>query len=230
MVKDREDTLFGNASRAKTTYRIVEDIKKAFEDKHDFVAIDGDFGPVLERQLEKYFKENDGYEDGKVKSYRWELIDNETLFNANILLFRHHTTGQLDVVTLTPFEVGTSVNIKGRTNLLGAYIRDLNNENFTMENNYGNIEAIRTMTLLNEIIPSLDDVELGTMKIVSLSKMHQKSGREIIMEQLLPQFETIIKVVKNNNNNLDLENNFKKHNINSVDPVKVLVQSWREVI
>ena len=106
----------------------------------------------------------------------------------------------------------------------------MNNENFTMENNYGNIEAIRTMTLLNEVIPSLGDVELGTMKIVSLSKMHQKSGREIIMEQLLPQFETVIKVVKSNNESLDLENNFKKHNIGSVDPVKVLVQSWREAI
>lgn len=230
MVKDREETLFDNNSRAITTYRIVGDIKKAFEDKHDFVAVDGEYGPVLERQLEKYFKENDGYEDGKVKSYRWELINNETLFNANILLFRNHTTGQLDVVTLTPFEVGTSINIKGRTNLLGAYIKDLNNENFTMENNYGNIEAIRTMTLLNEIIPSLGDVELGTMKIVSLSKMHQKSGREIIMEQLLPQFETIIKVVKSNNNDLDLENNFKKHTIKAIDPIKVLVQSWREAI
>ena len=230
MVKDREDALFGNASRAKTTYRIVEDIKKAFEDKHDFVAIDGEFGPVLETQLEKYFKDNNGYEDGKVKDYRWKLVDNETLFNANILLFRNTTTNQLDVVTLTPFEVSTSVNIKGRNNLLGAYIKDLNNYNFTMENNYGNIEAIRTMTLLNEIVPKLGDVELGTMKILSVSNMHQRGGREIIMEQLLPQFETVIKVVKNNNNSLELENNFKKHNISSVDPVKVLVQSWREAV
>ena len=42
-----------------------------------------------------------------------------------------------------------------RDNLLGAYIPDLNSYNFTMKSNYGNIEAIKALTLLNEVVPKL---------------------------------------------------------------------------
>jgi len=43
-----------------------------------------------------------------------------------------------------------------RDHLLGAYLPNLNGEYFTMKSNYGNIEAIRSLTLLNEVIPKLN--------------------------------------------------------------------------
>lgn len=233
LVQDREESLFGNTARSKTTYRIVSDIKKSYKDKHTFLATssNSEINGVLERQLGKYFHENYGVdEDGHVTEYKWKLIDNQTLFNANILMFRNNITNQLDVISLTPFEVDLKSKVKGRDNLLGYYLPDMNSYNFMMESNYGNIEAIRTMTLLNEVIPSLGNVELGQMKIISLSNYHKKSGRDIMISQLLPEFETIVKVVKQNNSKLNMENNFKKHNIVTIDPVKVVVDTWREAI
>jgi len=169
-------------------------------------------------------------EDGHVTEYKWELIDNQTLFNANVLMFRNKTTNQLDVVSLTPFEVDLKSKVKGRDNILGYYLPDMNSYNFIMESNYGNIEAIRTMTLLNEVVGSLGNVELGQLKIVSLSKYHRKTGRDIMISQLLPQFETVVKVVKENNSMLDFENNFKKNNIKTIDPIKIVVDTWREAV
>ena len=123
-------------------------------------------------------------------------------------MFKNHDTHQLDIVTLTPFEVDVKTKVKGRDNLLGFYLPDLNSNNFTMESNYGNIEAVRSMVLLNEILPKLGDVKLGNLKIVSLSGYHQKSGRDIMIGQLLPQFATIMRVVKGNNEKFSMENNF----------------------
>ena len=145
-------------------------------------------------------------------------------------MFKNHDTHQLDIVTLTPFEVDVKTKVKGRDNLLGFYLPDLNSNNFTMESNYGNIEAVRSMVLLNEILPKLGDVKLGNLKIVSLSGYHQKSGRDIMIGQLLPQFATIMRVVKGNNEKFSMENNFQKENITAIDPSKLVVQAWREVV
>lgn len=233
LVRDREESLFGNTARAKTTYRIVSDIKKSYKDKHNFLSTssNSEINGTLERQLGKYFHENNGLdEDGHVTEYKWELIDNQTLFNANVLMFRNKTTNQLDVISLTPFEVDLKSKVKGRDNLLGYYLPDMNSYNFIMESNYGNIEAIRTMTLLNEVIGSLGNIELGQLKIISLSKYHRKTGRDIMISQLLPQFETVVKVVKENNSMLDFQNNFKKNNIKTIDPIKIVVDTWREAV
>ena len=90
-----------------------------------------------------------GYDENNKPIYKWELISNDTLTNANILLFRNVNTNQLDVVSITPFDVGTKVSYKGRKNLLGSYLPDVNSKGFVTQSNYGNIEAIRTMTVLN---------------------------------------------------------------------------------
>lgn len=231
LVQDKEEELFGNIARAKTTHRIVTDIKRSYENKHPFIALstESDYNKILKRQLNKYLEEVNYGKDGEF-TYRWELIDNQTLFNANILMFKNHDTHQLDIVTLTPFEVDVKTKVKGRDNLLGFYLPDLNSNNFTMESNYGNIEAVRSMVLLNEILPKLGDVKLGNLKIVSLSGYHQKSGRDIMIGQLLPQFATIMRVVKGNNEKFSMENNFQKENITAIDPSKLVVQAWREVV
>ena len=82
----------------------------------------------IQKQLNKYFEFDTRDSDGK-PDYKWELIDNSTLTNANILLFKHKVTNQIDVVTITPFDVSTKVKYKGRENLLGSYLTDLNNKN-----------------------------------------------------------------------------------------------------
>ena len=70
--------------------------------------------------------------DGKL-DYNWELINNDLLTEAGILVFWNRYTHQLDAVTLTNFDVVQEYKFKGRNNLLGYYIPDMNNENFTMK-------------------------------------------------------------------------------------------------
>jgi len=77
LVQDREEELFGNTARAKTTQRIVTDIKRSYDNKHPFIALstDSNYNKILKRQLNKYLSEVDYGKDGEF-TYRWELIDN----------------------------------------------------------------------------------------------------------------------------------------------------------
>ena len=69
---------------------------------------------MLKDRLNKYFEYiPDSTDPNKVGSYKWEMIDNTTLTNANILLFRNKKTDQLDVISLTPFEVDTKSKVHG---------------------------------------------------------------------------------------------------------------------
>jgi hypothetical protein len=46
----------------------------------------------------------------------------------------------------------------------------MNSKNFTMQSNYGNIEAIRTMVILNEVLPHMGDgFKLGELKVLGIS-------------------------------------------------------------
>jgi hypothetical protein len=64
---------------------------------------------------------------------------------------------------------------------------DLNSKNFTMKANYGNIEAIKTLTVLNQILPKLPfKPKLGTLKVVGISSYHAKKGCEMDISMLLP--------------------------------------------
>ena len=59
---------------------------------------------------------------------------------------------------------------KGRDHLLGYYLPQMNEEGFTMKSNYGNIEAIRTMVILNEILPKLTgNFKLGELTVLGIS-------------------------------------------------------------
>jgi hypothetical protein len=101
----------------------------------------------------------------------------------------------------------------------------MNEEGFTMESNYGNIEAIRTMTILNEILPNLQgDFKLGELKVLGIShQIHGKKGALFDFSRLVPQFHTIVKTV-NKNTDLGMKNNFREHNLKYVDQADILIQ------
>ena len=230
LVRDRLDDLSNNISNEKGIYKVISDIRNAYE-RSGFYAPSGEYGVYLQDQFGKYFDYGKPeVKDGKFL-YTWELIDNELLNNAGILVFQNKYTHQLDVVTLTTYDVTTKYQFKGRKHLLGYYLPDANNEGFTMESNYGNIEAIRTMTILNEILPSLQgDFKLGELKVLGIShQIHGKKGALFDFSRLVPQFHTIVKTV-NKNTNLDMHNNFREHNLKYVDQADILIQQWQEII
>lgn len=154
MVTQLEDQLINSTPAQKASYRVVADIQAAYEQGLDSFYCSLKNSSFIQNQLNKYFEYEDKDSDGK-PNYRWRLLDINTLTNANILLFQHKVTNQIDVVTITPFDVSTKVKYKGRENLLGSYLTDLNSKNFTMQANYGNIEAIKTLIALNQVLYKL---------------------------------------------------------------------------
>ena len=91
---------------------------------------------------------------------------NDTLDNCNIIMFKNTLTGQVNVVTLSGLNLDQKHSFEGRDNILGFHLNDLqatdNQGRELMKATYGNIETMRTMFLLNEIIPQLgSDIKLG---------------------------------------------------------------------
>ena len=228
LVNDRLNELSENVSNEKGIYRVISDIKNAYARAGRYEP-SGAYGSYLGEQFSKYFEHTVDAE-GKY-NYTWELLNLKTLHSAGILVFRNKHTYQLDVITLTTHDVALTYPFKGRDNLLGYYLNDLNSHNFTMKSTYGNIEAIRTMTVLNELLPQIDgEFKLGELKVLGIShQMRGKKGVWLDLSRLAPQFDTIVNVV-NANANAGIVNNFKEMKIQYVDPSDVLVQQWQEIM
>lgn len=226
LVASKEHELFKNSAYEKGTYRLVQDIEHSYKHKYTSLLSSGKTSPILDTQLSKYFEQDTKGE------YKWELVKNqELLTNANVILFRHKDSDQLDVFSITPFDISIMAKANNRDNLLGAYIPDLNSYNFTMRSNYGNIEAIKALTLLNEVVPKLSfQPKLGQLKIVSLNNYRNRKGCEFEMQSLLPEFDKVVRVVNDNNKGFGMVNRFKEQNVSTIDPARIFIQTWKEAI
>lgn len=226
IIEDRAEELLSKAAIQKTTQRIIADIESAYEGNREFVSTKT-HNPLLEKQFAKYFKKDSRGE------YMWELVKGQEAFNqlTNLVLFVNKSTKQLDILSVTPFDLGLKTKFKGRKHLLGHHLPSINKYNFTLQANYGNIEAVRIMTMLNQVIGSLpNDIKLGQIKLVSLNQNASKKGADIDMGLMLPHFDTIVKVVNTNNQNLKMPNNFNRNGIKGVDPSRLVIQSWQEAM
>ena len=192
-----------------STQRVKEAIKNSYSKGFmTFSSVAGLKGSSiqLESVLSKYLM--DYTEDDKTgqKDYKWELLDN--LIDANCLLFRNKDTNTLDMVNLSTFDVNAKANLrKGTNNILGCYKQD--SEYISLKADYGNIETVRAMTLLNEILPHLPEgIKLGTIGI--LSSVNGAPYRAYnIGEFNKKYFNKIISVANQENPSLKAQNNFK---------------------
>lgn len=228
LIEERLEDLTNNTQNEKGVYRVITDIRNAYE-RSGFYAPSGEYGVYLKEQFSKYFEHTER-KDGTFK-YTWKLHDNDLLTSAGILVFTNDK-GQVDVITLTNFDVTTKYKFKGKDNLLGHYLPDLNNEGFTLQSNYGNIEAIRTMVILNEVLPHLTggNIKLGELKVLGIShQIHGKKGALFDFSRLVPQFGTILRIV-NSNTNANIPNNFQEQGFKYVDQADILIQQWQEII
>lgn len=100
----------------------------------------------------------------------WEFINNDVLNGAGIMLFRNKNTDQVDVVAFSPYDLGTFVQFKKGDSVLGSFLT--NTASGTLINyrsTYGNIEAVKAMILLNQVLPKLEgDFTLGKLHVLSL--------------------------------------------------------------
>lgn len=187
-------------------------------------------GSFLGKSLDKYitsYKEIQG-----VRVYDWDLISNDTLLDANILLFRNNYTDQIDVVCLSNFNLRAKTSFNGQQNIMGSYITDASKDTKGLINfkaNYANIEAVKTMTILNEVLPQLNqsDFVLGEMRILSTQNrgMMELYDMESLNRDL---FQEVVRVVKKNAQDFEFTNNFSKSKY--VDPLKILINDYQGII
>jgi hypothetical protein len=68
-------------------------------------------------------------------------------------MFRNKHTGQIDVVVPSSFRLTEKIpTTNGNSGILGSHIYDMDSP-VQMDATYGNMELIRTVAIINEIIP-----------------------------------------------------------------------------
>ena len=194
-------------------------IKVGFIDLTKHRVFKKDMENLLKSVFEKYIAKTD--KDESIWSFDDSLID------QNIFLFTNRNTGQTDVITLSHLNLNSIIKIKGNDNILGAYKRD--GQTDTLTSHYGNIETIRTLLLLNSIYPELEssNMKLGQIKVISPTMGSHIRSYDIgnLVKNYLPE---IIQTVKENNQELTIQNNLKAAEI--VDKVTILLDEYNSIM
>lgn len=151
------------------------------------------------------------------KFYDWVM--ESQLIDSNILVFRNVKTNVVDFINLTAFNINAQAKLTKGEGILGAYEYQ---DSLGLRADYGNVEAVRTMALINEIIPSLKDVALGTMHI--LSSTGDTNYRSYNIGNFNQKyFRAICDKVTKENSDLTINNNFSQINMES--PIDSILQT-----
>lgn len=212
-------------NKGYSTQRLKDAIENSYvKGFPTFETVPGLMGSAttLNAVLTKYFEYTED-ETTKRKDYKWELMKN--LIDSNILIFRNKEDNTIDIITLTSFDLNVQAGFAKGTNILGHYRFD--GQYVDLQGNYGNIEAVRAMELLNEVLPQLGEVRLGTLGV--LSSINGSSFRKFDIGQFNKNyFQEIIKVVNKENSGLNIENNFRAAKF--VDPVESILNEYLRIV
>lgn len=212
-------------NKGYSTQRLKDAIENSYvKGFPTFETVPGLMGSAttLNAVLTKYFEYTED-EATKRKDYKWELM--KDLIDSNILIFRNKQDNTIDIITLTSFDLNVQAGFAKGTNILGHYRFD--GQYVDLQGNYGNIEAVRAMELLNEVLPQLGEVRLGTLGV--LSSINGSSFRKFDIGQFNKNyFQEIIKVVNKENSGLNIENNFRAAKF--VDPVESILNEYLRIV
>lgn len=179
-------------------------------------------GAYLNTIFNKYFPQS------KDTPSDWEFVDNDVLNGAGIMLFRNKTTDQLDVVAFSPYDLGIFVQFKRGGSVLGSYLTNTGSGSLiNYRSTYGNIEAVKAMVLLNQVLPKLEgDFTLGKLHVLSLQGTGQ--GVPFSMEALNKEcFSAVLRGI-NKLPETSVKNNFTNYKF--VDRFGTLLQEYDAVI
>ena len=213
-----------NEDYSNRTEDIVNAIKHSFNRKlkgFDFSRLkDGqNYLDVLLKQYISYdiIDAKDGNESIR---YKWEFID--TLADCGILMFRNVDTQQLDTVVLSSKNLNQIPKYNYGNNILGGY---LTNRDFQWRGTYGNVETVRGIILLNTILPQLEDIRLGNIKVISSQGMSYRYNLEHVIKDYM---KDIFKIVKRKNPELSFQNNYVKAKY--IDLFNNLIEEYDNII
>ena len=228
IVRQNQDKLLGVDSGKLSARGIVNQIGE-FR-RFGFPKFGNDY---LDKLFLPYFEKSVVKVNGKDKyNYLWQVVKNDTLENCNIIMFKNSLTGQVNVVTLSGLNLDQMHSFDGRTNILGFHLNDLqgmdNQGRQLMKATYGNIETMRTMFLINEIIPQLgNDVKLGDLTIIGgLGGTIQ--SQQYPIQLVVSNFVKAQEVLNKKDPNLNISNNFSM--IEHISPVSLLINEFWDIL
>lgn len=182
------------------------------------------------KNLSKYitsYKEVQG-----IKIFDWDLISNDTLLNANILVFKNNITDQIDVVCLTSYGLEQRLKFNNQTNIMGSYVNDSSTDTkglIDFPATFANIEAMRVMTILNEVLPQINQSKLLLGELRIFTTLGTGDEIKYDMESLNKNlFQEAAKVVKKNNPDFNFTNNFIQAKY--VDPLDILLRDYQNIV
>lgn len=191
--------------------------RPAFDDVPQLRYAAGHLGALFGKYVRGIKDESTG-----VIHHDWELLD--VAEQAGIFVFRNKKENTLDFVSVTSFDLNAQVDLPKGNNILGSY--RTNSQFPGLKATYANIDAVRAMAVINEIIPKYKDYTLGTLYVLStingmnyqMFDVGEFNGR---------WFNKILTEVKHENPKAVIPNNFS--NAKLVDPMAVLVSEFKRL-
>lgn len=167
----------------------------------------------------QYFKFE--LDENREKQYEWEMM--EDFLNYNIIGFRNKKTKQVDLISLSAFDVDQTMTMRnGQKNILGFHKYDVEMPG-QWRADYGNYEAVRAMSVLNELIGNYDpqDYKFATLKVIS--SFNGGKGRQFNIKLANDQqFNEILKVAKLKGQDIDIQNNLSEEHF--MDPIDAVLE------
>lgn len=203
--------------------RLAEEIKNKYRSKYSNFNSSIAFRNIshkLNSLFYKYIHCNQDAE-GNIVDHDWELV--EDLVDAGIIAFRHKT-GVVDFFTLSPFNLNVKVNFSKGSNILGCHRR--NDQYVGLEANWGNIEVVRALSIINELLPKMPDIKLGTIGVIGTTD-NASHVRYNIANFNQNYYQKIVEVVNSENQDIKITNNFTE--VNFVDDVEYLIEEYLKI-
>lgn len=228
IIKQNQDKLL-NVDNGKLSARGIVNQIGEFR-RSGFLKFDNNY---LDQLFSPYFEPSVVKVNGKDKyNYLWEVVKNDTLNNCNIIMFKNTLTGQVNVVTLSGLNLDQKHSFEGRDNILGFHLNDLqatdNQGRELMKATYGNIETMRTMFLLNEIIPQLgSDIKLGDLIVVG-GLGGKMQSQQYPIQLVVSNFVKAQEVLNKKEPNLKINNNFST--VEHISPVSLLINEFWDIL
>lgn len=228
IIKQNQDKLL-NVDNGKLSARGIVNQIGEFR-RFGFPKFDEEY---LNRIFNPYFEHSVVKVNGKDKyNYLWEVVKNDTLDNCNIIMFKNTLTGQVNLVTLSGLNLDQVHSFDGRTNILGFHLNDLqgtdNQGRELMKATYGNIETMRTMFLLNEIIPQLgNDIKLGDLTVVG-GLGGRIQSQQYPIQLIISNFVKAQEVLNQKDPELKINNNFAT--VEHISPVQLLINEFWDIL
>lgn len=183
-------------------------------------------GVFLHKVFSKYYATFE--EQGKPPKINWEIIQNDTLLSAGILVFRNKETGVIDVVSLSGANLNSKIKLKRGSTVLGSRLYDSQTGSLIQyKSTMGNIEAVRTIMLLNQVMPKIQgDFSLNQLKIVSMQETGQGlplNFKDFIQTCLTPIIKELNKLPT-----INIQNNFA--NVSYTDLIDTLTDEYKTAL